>query len=509
MLLAYGHPDIRLDAYQSADLISWTEIAESPVLVESESYEAGGLGHSGMIVNSDSDIGLIYHSQAAGSWYFNYVLPETTMWDFAGTNHGDLKGEPEDILGVMGQAQRFDGVGAYIEVGDLDLIGPYTLSAHIRPSGITSDGWYVVVEKQYQYTMGVRRIGTNMRFFANIGTSTGDGWQGDIFTADNSVSNDVWYDLVSRFDGTTHEVIVNGSSDASASRTTNADNAILTKVGLGGASNYFLGDIDEVALFSDALTDQEIIYEQNYTDYTFRFNTTEPSTVSTGPTWYRGDGQTMGAAVNSSSTAFTINVTTWATNNIAWDSYATGTITTRYNFTLATDTSYPYFVDGVQEGSFTTDASGEGSFDWTSWTIHQFEVGQSGEDPGGGGPGAPKILLTTATAYFGWNSVLLSADAIVEKSGGPDPDEVLFYRWDMGDGTIRTGPEVSHSYSLRWFWSVYDVTLDVCTAQESVCETRTIPIVIVFWPAVYGLIIFTLAILILLARKARWRIVSP
>ncbi len=468
--------------------------------------------------------------------YTEYSFYDQTVWttesySFMDTFDGEITGTTSST-GLFGDALDFNGTSDYISAGTMSTAGQlldqgFTLATWLHSDDTTdaiaivgtindagSTMVSVVLNRDGAYQAGAGRIRLYMReegglfLAAGVTSNTGitDGsWHSLIVEAMPTVpSVSILVDGVSQSITWSQQTAISEFANFQYSLTVGARNS------RGIVDSYFEGTLDDTLIFLGTLTDQQRDYLSNYVNYTLRFNTTVPSDITSGPTWVRGIGQTMGAAVNSSSTDFTINITTWDSGLIAWDSYTNvSTITTRYNFTLGASTNYPYFVDGTQEGTFTTDDSGEGSFDWTSWTTHQFQIGEAAEedDGGTGGPGAPKILLTTSTAYFGWNTVILNADAIVEKSGGPDPDEVLFYRWDMGDGTIRTGPEVTHSYDVRWFWSVYDVTLDVCTAGESVCETRDIPIFLVFWPAVYGLILITLAILILLGLKMRWRIV--
>ncbi len=122
--------------------------------------------------------------------------------------------------------------------------------------------------------------------------------------------------------------------------------------------------------------------------------------------------------------------------------------------------------------------------------------------------GIPRIHLTTVTVYDGLNTVILNATAFIEESGGQPSDRVLTYIWDMGDGTIREGPNVSHTYALQGVWAAYQVELRACTPSGSVCETRFLPILLIHWPAVLVLLGSLVVILWLVGRRrVKFRIV--
>lgn len=554
LLYSEEDPDARIRLYESNDLATWNQ--HSIVLERGDSYDAYYSGTPTIAFLSSVDIRMLYQSSAAFGQEFTMSLAysayhqgpfqgiiysrpigtpfvaDTSLaasWDmetldgglvddFVNDNDGTIIGAV-DRGGAFGRARGFDGTDDQISVdGLLTQLATDT-------SGTIASWMYLNEDDSRQNSLfSISRDGTpntyliivadlrsaNNWFTLEVGVDGVVQWRAHTEAGSTDIAQ--WFHIALVHNGTEPSVYLNGvaqsltyvtdvdRTDWAKSVITDAsspaDTADFGVLQLAGSDYNFLnGGIDDSFISSRAYSATEIALTSTRRAYELRFNTTTPSDLTAGSTWVRGDGQAMGAAVNASSTAFTINITTWATDYIAWDSYATGTITTRYNFTLAASTSYPYFVDGVQEGTFTTDASGEGSFDWTSWTVHQFEIGPLGG--GQGGPGAPRIILTTGFALYGWygNTVLLNASAYSE------PDRNLYYRWHMGDGTVRDTAVVEHSYPIPLFWAKYNVKLEVCTPGEAICETRTIPVVLINWPVIFFTVAAFTALTILLGRR--------
>ncbi len=79
----------------------------------------------------------------------------------------------------------------------------------------------------------------------------------------------------------------------------------------------------------------------------------------------------------------------------------------------------------------------------------------------------------------------------------------------MGDGTIRDGEWVVHTYSRVGLWAFYSVELRVCTVGESVCETRHLSVLIVNWVVLVSFVGGLLATTIILGhRRVRVRILK-
>ncbi len=121
--------------------------------------------------------------------------------------------------------------------------------------------------------------------------------------------------------------------------------------------------------------------------------------------------------------------------------------------------------------------------------------------PGRGGPGVrgfPLTLLLIRDGGIFGTTVRLTVET--------DCEDCVF-RWDMGDGTVRSGRSVTHTYDIRWLWADFLVELQMCHDTEEVCETRFIPVRFFNGPAIVTISTALILLLWLLRRKIRYRVV--
>ncbi len=122
--------------------------------------------------------------------------------------------------------------------------------------------------------------------------------------------------------------------------------------------------------------------------------------------------------------------------------------------------------------------------------------------PGRGGPGVRGFTVTLLLFQDGGilgNTVTLTADVDCP---------LCVFRWDLGDGTIRSGRSVTHTYAVQGLWADFLVELQTCHFTEAVCETRTIPIRLFHGPAVIMIASGLIVLLWLLRRKIRYQVVK-
>jgi len=199
-----------------------------------------------------------------GNWSFDEGAG-TIAKDLSGKgNNGTLINGPLWIGGKFGGALSFDGVNDYVQIStssSLTVLGNITIMAWIKPI-IVGDG----VEKIIYVDGTVSNWGKMIRInssgylnFACVQTSP--------IAEINAVSDvlaqaNVWYHLVGVRDSSNVYVYVNGVRRGSATINTNPtrnsspDNKYIGQIPTAGG--YFGGLIDEVAIFSRALSSQEI-----------------------------------------------------------------------------------------------------------------------------------------------------------------------------------------------------------------------------------------------------------
>ncbi len=178
--------------------------------------------------------------------------------DSSGNNDGTINGATR-IPGKYYGGLSFDGSTQSVTVADdssLDIIDEITISAWINTG--TSGSQTVVAKadgtnKQY----GIRIDSSNIYFYT---------WGSDAsMSAPYILVAGQWYHIAATFDSSseTGQIYINGSpsaGDTTASAITSAasDVFIGAEGDGGGITNGFVGTIDEVAIFSKALSSEEI-----------------------------------------------------------------------------------------------------------------------------------------------------------------------------------------------------------------------------------------------------------
>ncbi len=180
-------------------------------------------------------------------------------------NDGTLTGFGDNAVnwttGVYGNALEFDGVDDYVNVSDdasLDITDKLTIEVWVKPSIQDSD-YNGIVSKTDSNTNGWElRTTTYTASTVNIQFRSSNGTQRE---KTHTLNIDTWYHLVGVYDGSKLELFVNGESKG----TTNSEDGIGTNsrnllIGtLAYSSNLnFNGTIDEVSIWSKALTADEI-----------------------------------------------------------------------------------------------------------------------------------------------------------------------------------------------------------------------------------------------------------
>ena len=165
--------------------------------------------------------------------------------------------------GKYGNALAFNGTNAFVTVADapsLDLTNAMTLEAWVKPS-TSLTGWRDVVYKgdDNYYLMG---SSTSLGRPAAGGRFAGA--YGEVFGAGQLAAN-TWTHLATTYDGTTLKLYVNGalvSSKAQTGALATSTNAL----SIGGDpiyGQYFAGSIDEVRVYSTALTQAQVQTDMN------------------------------------------------------------------------------------------------------------------------------------------------------------------------------------------------------------------------------------------------------
>lgn len=184
--------------------------------------------------------------------------------------------------GKFGQGAGCNGSSSNISVADatnLKITGNFTLMCWVNFSALPSSGNVDgFIAKRYNDS-NIAGQGTNYDIFLlnNAGTyqligRTTPSGTGEISASYNwSVSTGTWYMITLTWDGSTLTLYVNGSSVATASGTGSLQTSTVpfligARGNAGSPSVYHNGPIDDVAIFSRALSATEVSNHYNGSD---------------------------------------------------------------------------------------------------------------------------------------------------------------------------------------------------------------------------------------------------
>jgi len=223
--------------------------------------------------------------------------PGPTAFDSVDANDGTIYGATR-TTGQVGGALSFDGFNDSVEVPDsdsLDITGDLTLEAWIEPDSVIYAaqgeiiGKWVATETSYYFA--IRDGQLQMRISA-----IGSDYYNIEETNNANISIDTWYHVVGVYDASEQDIklYINGVEES-----TTVTGTIPLSIHIGSANvkiggwwpgYYFAGIIDEVAIYSRALTAEEI--QHHYQDglhglgYDVECTTPPDNMVS----WWPGDG---------------------------------------------------------------------------------------------------------------------------------------------------------------------------------------------------------------------------
>jgi len=185
--------------------------------------------------------------------------------DIVGNNDGTINGKPTWVDGIIGGGLEFNGNNNYIDCGadvSLDITDTLTITAWVAIA--TFGNWDGVVTKGVNsgpYAMQLWGDGA-LRFSPNWGSPAGFKGAGSFNTNTKMVAGE-WNHAAITYDGAKARFYINGIPDTlevdqAFTFGTNTDSLILG-CDFPGGDEYFDGVMDEVLIFSRALTEAEIL----------------------------------------------------------------------------------------------------------------------------------------------------------------------------------------------------------------------------------------------------------
>lgn len=194
--------------------------------------------------------------------------------DSIGYHDGTLTSFPTDnsqwVEGKVGNALSFDGIDDYVDVGNdssLDMTNGFTVSAWVKTDGFGPTQIILAKDhpgqRAYVLYFHYSNTAVNFQVFDTDITYT-------VLVGNSSLSADQWYHVVGTYEYVSDEssvlkVYVNGVLDNSTSTAVGPVQSTSSNVNIGrrsypGHESPFDGSIDEVRIYDEALSQDEILW---------------------------------------------------------------------------------------------------------------------------------------------------------------------------------------------------------------------------------------------------------
>jgi hypothetical protein len=229
---------------------------------------AVGVLAAGFAVPATASAGVL---DSVSGWWPMYEGSGQTVHDLSGKgNHGTLgstpgvdANDPTWIKGwLFGSALRFDG-NDFVRIPNSPALESQkvTVSAWVRGTGSPGTYRYIVGKGAKDCDSSSYGLFTSdnggLRFYV---TDTSGAWQTSGLVDPSVVWNGKWHHVAGTFDGTTVKLFVDGKLIANPDGTSQPIDYNMSTSGdaslggfLGTCDLYYSGDIDDVAIFSQAL----------------------------------------------------------------------------------------------------------------------------------------------------------------------------------------------------------------------------------------------------------------
>lgn len=193
-----------------------------------------------------------------GHWALDEPSGTSAYDSSANSNHGNTVNNPTWTTGKLAGAGLFNGSSQYATLADVDIATNITVEAWVYPTSTHSSK---VISKfsTTSDTQGNIVLASNVPSFS---ITTGGTIRNA--TGGSALPNGSWSHIVGVYDGTTAKLYVNGTEAASVGATgaIATNNFVWTLArDTNASSSYFAGRIDNVKIFSLALSPSQVAEE--------------------------------------------------------------------------------------------------------------------------------------------------------------------------------------------------------------------------------------------------------
>lgn len=418
------------------------------------------------------------HSQAVlvSQWKLDEGTGNTTR-DAAADRGGRLQNGATWTTGKSGAAVNMDGANDYISLPAIDVMGSaITLSAWVKNASFPTGVEQRFISKANDSTaagtywmLGQTNNGQNrLMFRLRTGESTTT-----LIASSGTLPLNTWYHAAASYDGTTIRLFLNGTQVGSVAKSGSVSRNTNVAVDIGRSnegSNYLRGAIDDVRVYSSALTAAELA-----------------ALVGTAVPGNQPPSVSLSSPANGAtySAASTIPLSATASDPdgaIARVDFYAGTTL------IGTDTTNPYSASwaNVAAGAYTLkavawDAAGASATSATrSITVSSSATGNQ----------PPSVSLTSPAS-----GAIFTAPASITLSANASDVDGTITRVDFYAGSTLLGTDTSTPYGLTWTTVVagsYALTavardnagaMTVSSTRDITVKPSTLPSTAVFTPS--------------------------
>lgn len=194
---------------------------------------------------------------AVGVWLFDEGAGDEAEDSSGKENHGTINGA-DWTDGKFGNALEFDG-GQSVTIDstpDLQLGDKHTMMVWFYATDISQHRMLIAKDAEYLLRIDRPGEGNKMSTFVHIG-----GWEPR--ASATIPDTETWIHYAATYDNSANSdqliIYVNGERANSSTRPGNpVGNANAVEIGKWGGGSQFVGIIDEVAIFKDVLTEEDI-----------------------------------------------------------------------------------------------------------------------------------------------------------------------------------------------------------------------------------------------------------
>ena len=363
-------------------------------------------------------------------------------------NNGTVSGGATWVTGKVGGALSFDGVSGAVTLPAVAGLAPgntpHTVAAWVKVNVLPSNRAWILL-------LGNEGTGAHHWLINSTGGTQLGAWSGSQVSPTLPVGQ--WKHIALTFDGTTLTGYVDGVSIGSQAATFNLAGTPLTLAQAHMGEEYFNGVVDDVHVYSRALSAAEVAALAGT-------STNIPPTVSlTAPA--NGATYTAPAAITLSATAA--------------DSDGTVTKVEFYNGTtlLGTATTSPYTLalSGVTAGSYTYTAKAYDNLGASTVSTAATVTVKAANIPPSitSLTASPQTLLDTATSQL---QVVAN-----DPDGGPAP---LSYTWSIisGGGSLSSSTIANPSYTPANVSATTSVVINVAVSDGAATVNQTLTLTV-------------------------------